>query len=121
MPVRVRVPLNGNAHKYDDGAIRRTLESLKNILVFKPGRVAGAVWTDDKVERGRPVAMCEACWRRYRNWWARANYKADWGCNYVGTCDGCGAGGLYVTLFLPEEKFYLSLGPLHGRNPQPGA
>ena len=117
--VRVQIPLNTQIPP-SDTIVRKTLEKLKGLTISKPGRKLGAAWTDDKVGQRRAVTMCPDCIRKYNGWWRQAHYRPDWGWRYIGDCDGCGAVTLYVTLFIQELEFYQSLGPGHGRNPQPG-
>jgi len=118
--IRVRIPLNGNGHQPSDSWVRRTLQRLDPISIFKPGRRLGGAWTDDKVAQDKPVVMCWECVHKYRGWWKKYHYKADWGQNYIADCDGCGIRNIRSTLFLREDLFYESLGPGHGRQPYPG-
>jgi len=117
--VRIPIPLNGKAaEQFSPSYIRKTLEKLDRISIFKPGRIFGAVWTDDKINTGKAVTMCGSCVHRYRGWWKKFHYKGDWGFNYVADCDGCGERNLNTTLFLNNAEFYNSLGRNHGLQPR---
>ena len=116
--VRVPIPIRSGQNVIP-GITPERLRYLDSISKFKPPRVLGAVWTSDKVARRKPVAMCENCWRRYRNWWKKEEYRPDWGWRYIGDCDGCSTRNILVTLFVCEEKFSTVLAPQHGLNPQP--
>lgn len=117
--VRIPIPLTSYNPRISDGFIRRKLAELDKFSIFKPGRILGASWTSDKVAQKRAVGMCEPCWRRYRNWWKSAHYRADWGWRFIGDCDGCGTRNIHVTLFHAEDMFHEVLGPQHGRESQP--
>ena len=109
------VPLIGNP----TAAFKRYNLLTKAIRVIKPERILGAVWTSNKVSMRRPVVMCPACVRKYRGWWKREHYRPDWGWAFRADCDGCSTPFVVCTLFHAEEKFYGTLAPNHGLNPQP--
>jgi len=109
MSMRVRLPLVN-----DESVVRKQLAYIDQFSKVKPERKLGAVWTSDLVSQRKAVNMCEMCWRRYRNWWKPVGYHPDWGCRYIGDCDGCSTHNIYVTLFHAEETFYTVLTSRHG-------
>ncbi|RPJ20592.1 MAG: hypothetical protein EHM35_19265 [Planctomycetaceae bacterium] len=117
--MKLRLPWNILSAKERQIVLQQKETALRPHCVVKPNRIFGACWTSDKVARRKPVVMCPECWRRYRGWWKRAHYRGDWGWQYRVDCDGCSTVGILGTLFRPEEKFYETLSPAHGRNPQP--
>lgn len=116
--LRVPIPLQSSA-RIPESTIREKLRLLDQISVFKPGRILGAAWTSDKVALRHAVGMCEFCWRRYKGWWKKAEYRPDWGWRYIGDCDGCGNRNVHLTLFHAESVFPHVLAPNHGLNLQP--
>ncbi len=119
--VRVPIPLTSRgASEQDPNFIRKILARVDPVTIFKQGRTLGAVWTDDKVALGKAVTMCGACVHKYHGWWRKYHYRGDWGEPYRADCDGCDIRNIRCTLFLPENGFHDSLGPAHGRLPEPG-
>jgi len=117
--VRVPIPLNGSAAQYGDSYVRNILQQLDPISIFKPDRKLGAVWIDNKVGQTKPVTMCWSCVHKYRGWWKKYHYRGDWEWGYVADCDGCGCRNVKSVLFIHETEFFNSLGPSHGRLPEP--
>lgn len=112
-----RIPLIGGLTAAEKQ--HATSNRLRPFTVIKPLRMFGACWTSDKVAQRRTVVMCEVCWRKYKGWWKRAEYRPDWGYRYTSDCDGCSTPDCHCTMFAPEETFYQFLGPGHGRQPKP--
>ena len=119
MPIKCRVPLSALGLNQLKVLLAAKDKFLQSVAIVKPQCMLGACWTSDKVAQRKPVVMCEECWRKYDGWWKRSHYRADWGWPYMGNCDGCSDTTRRVTLFSPEEIFYVGLGPNHGLNPKP--
>ena len=122
MPVVVplRIPLlNGGKSSFADRLFKRKIDQTAPIVVTKPARRLGGAWMADKVGQRRVVCLCFSCVMKYRNWWKREHYRADWGWNYMGDCAGCGESNTKVTLFHAEEMFHKVLSNAHGKQPKP--
>lgn len=111
-----KIPLIG---RQSEAALHEREKSLRKFSVVKPGRRLGASWICDKVGARRPVVLCGECILRYKGWWKKEDYLADWGWNYIGDCDGCSLVGCRVTLFHARERFHDVLSAAHGRGKQP--
>ena len=117
--MRTNIPLWQLSPKQIEIIQKAKAEAAQPKAIVKPQRMLGACWTSDKVALRKPVVMCEECWRKYRYWWRRSYYRPDWGWRFIVNCDGCSTVGIHGTLFMPEEGFYGTLGPAHGRYPNP--
>lgn len=84
--------------------VTETERKSRHLTALKPGRVFGASWMSDFVERRKNVNLCNDCARRYGNWYTRRNYVPLGRIRKLTDCDGCSDNGiLECNAYVPRE------------------